>query len=72
MIYASPCVINHGQIVLIGSTDGCLRLLNSQTGEILCETVIDGNGLFSSPVCYEDSLLVGSRDDYLYCYKFDE
>lgn len=69
MIYASPFVFNNGQIVIGGSTDGCLRLLNTQTGEIICQTKVNGNGLFSSPVCYQDFIIVGSRDDYLYCYK---
>ena len=72
MIYASPFVTNHGRIVIVGSTDGCLRLLNIQTGEMICETQIDGNGLFSSPVCYRNFLLVGSRDDHLYCYRLDK
>ncbi|CAF0744590.1 unnamed protein product [Rotaria sordida] len=69
MIYASPFVYDNGRIVIVGSTDGCLRILNTQTGEIICETQVDGNGLFSSPVSYLDYIIVGSRDDYLYCYK---
>ena len=56
-------------MIIVGSTDGCLRILNAQSGEIICETQIDGNGLFSSPVSYLDLVIVGSRDDYLYCYK---
>jgi outer membrane protein assembly factor BamB len=69
MIYASPFVIDHGRIVIVGSTDGCLRLLNTQTGEIICETQVNGDGLFSSPICYQNFLIVGSRDDHLYCYQ---
>ncbi|CAF4747100.1 unnamed protein product [Rotaria socialis] len=69
MIYGSPFVYDNGRMVVVGSTDGCLRILNTQSGEIVCETKIDGNGLFSSPVVYLDFILVGSRDDYLYCYK---
>jgi outer membrane protein assembly factor BamB len=69
MIYASPFVMGHGRIVIIGSTDGCLRLLNAQTGEMLCETQLNDSGLFSSPICYQNFLIIGSRDDHLYCYQ---
>ncbi|CAF2035826.1 unnamed protein product [Rotaria magnacalcarata] len=69
MIYGSPFVYDNGRMVIVGSTDGCLRILNTQSGEIVCETKVDGNGLFSSPVVYLNFILVGSRDDYLYCYK---
>jgi outer membrane protein assembly factor BamB len=69
MIYASPFVYDNGRIVIVGSTNGCLRVLNTQTGEIICETQVDGNGLFSSPVSYQNLIIVGSRDDHLYCYR---
>jgi outer membrane protein assembly factor BamB len=69
MIYASPFVYGNGRMVIVGSTNGCLRILNTQTGEIICEIQVDGNGLFSSPICFLDFVIVGSRDDYLYCYK---
>jgi outer membrane protein assembly factor BamB len=69
MIYASPFVYDNGQMIIVGSTDGCLRILKTETGELICETQVDGNGLFSSPICYLDYVIVGSRDDYLYCYK---
>ncbi|CAF1293371.1 unnamed protein product [Adineta ricciae] len=72
MIYASPFVFDHGRMVIVGSTNGCLRALTCQTGEILCETQIPGEGLFSSPICYRDRVIVGSRDDYLYCYTFHD
>lgn len=69
MVYASPFVYNNGQQVVVGSTDGCLRILNTQSGDVICEVQVDGNGLFSSPICYLNLIVVGSRDDYLYCYK---
>ncbi|CAF4040737.1 unnamed protein product, partial [Rotaria sp. Silwood2] len=69
MIYSSSFVYDNGRMVIAASTDGCLRILNTQTGEVICETQVDGNGLFSSPVSYLDYIIVGSRDDYLYCYK---
>jgi len=69
MIYASPFVYDHGRMIIVGSTNGCLRVLNTQTGEIICETQVDENGIFSSPVCYQNLILVGSRDDHLYCYQ---
>ena len=72
MIYASPFAFDHGRMVIVGSTNGCLRVLSSQTGEILCETHIPGEGLFSSPICYLGYVIVGSRDDYLYCYTFHD
>lgn len=69
MIYASPFVCDNGRMVIVGSTNGCLRILNTQTGEIICEIEVNSNGLFSSPVCFRHFVIVGSRDDYLYCYK---
>ena len=69
MIYASPFVHNDGKWIVVGSTDGCLRILDSETGGLLSETIVEGEGLFSSPVCYRDLVVVGSRDDYLYCYR---
>jgi outer membrane protein assembly factor BamB len=69
MIYASPFVYGNGRMVIVGSTNGCLRILNIQTGEIICEIQVAGDGLFSSPICFLDFVIVGSRDDYLYCYK---
>lgn len=71
MIYASPFVYDRGHMLIIGSTNGCLRVLKSQTGEIICETQVEGEGLFSSPVFYSNHIFIGSRDDYLYCYKLD-
>ncbi|CAF5094850.1 unnamed protein product, partial [Rotaria magnacalcarata] len=57
MIYGSPFVYDNGRMVIVGSTDGCLRILNTQSGEIVCETKVDGNGLFSSPVVYLNFIL---------------
>ncbi|CAF1403891.1 unnamed protein product [Adineta ricciae] len=57
MIYASPFVFDHGRMLIVGSTNGCLRALSSQTGEILCEIYIPGEGLFSSPICYRDHVI---------------
>ncbi|UJR23756.1 hypothetical protein I4U23_026733 [Adineta vaga] len=71
MIYASPFVCNHGQMLIVGSTNGCLCVLKSQTGERVCETQVEGEGLFSSPVFYLNHIFIGSRDDYLYCYKLE-
>ena len=69
MIYGSPFVFDKDRLIVVGSTDGCLRVLLAQTGHILCETLMSASGLFSSPICYRDFVLVGSRDDHLYCYK---
>lgn len=69
MIYASPFVHGNGRCVVVGSTDGCLRILETQTGSLVCETQMASQGLFSSPVCYQNFVLVGSRDDHLYCYR---
>ena len=69
MISALPFVHNEGKWIVVGSTDGCLRVLDSGTGGVLSGTTVEDEELFSSPVCYRDLVVVGSRDDYLYCYR---
>ena len=69
MVYASPFIHDDGRLIVIGSTDGSLRVLDSANGDLLCETCVNGEGLFSSPLCFCDLILVGSRDDHFYCYK---
>jgi len=69
MIYASPFVRTHDEIALVGSTNGCLRLIKIPTGEIISEIELNDKGLFSSPISYKNLIFIGSRDDFFYCYK---
>lgn len=71
-VYASPFVFgdsalgNRGILVGLASTDGTIWILNGQDGQMLASHTLPGE-LFSSPVVFKQSLVVGCRNDYVYC-----
>ncbi|XP_049911381.1 beta-alanine-activating enzyme [Epinephelus moara] len=73
-VYSSPCVFDgsvvgrRGNLVALASTDGTVWVLDEQDGRMLASFTLPGE-LFSSPVVYERSLVVGCRNDYVYCLK---
>ncbi|XP_074085479.1 beta-alanine-activating enzyme isoform X2 [Macrotis lagotis] len=70
-IYATPFTFhNHNlsseMLLAAASTDGKLWILDAKRG--LLQTVHELPGeVFSSPVVWQSMLLVGCRDDYVYC-----
>ncbi|XP_067453656.1 beta-alanine-activating enzyme isoform X1 [Thunnus thynnus] len=73
-VYASACVFDgsavgrRGILVGLASTDGTVWILDVQDGQMLASFTLPGE-LFSSPVVWEQSLVVGCRNDYVYCLK---
>ncbi|KAF1386130.1 hypothetical protein PFLUV_G00114970 [Perca fluviatilis] len=73
-VYSSPCAFDgsamgkRGVLVALASTDGTVWILDGQDGQMLASVTLPGE-LFSSPVVYEHSLVVGCRNDYVYCLK---
>jgi len=52
--------------VSVPTTEGRLFTLDSKTGVVVSHLQLPGE-LFSSPVAMSNRLVVGCRDDYLYC-----
>ncbi|XP_061540713.1 beta-alanine-activating enzyme isoform X1 [Phycodurus eques] len=72
-VFASPCVFDggtRGELVAVASTDGTVYILDARDGRALCSRTLPGE-LFSSPVVCGRSLVVGCRNDYVYCLQMD-
>ncbi|KAM6921923.1 beta-alanine-activating enzyme [Xenentodon cancila] len=71
-VYSSPCVFDgscvgrRGTLVGLASTDGTVWILDALNGQMLASHHVPGE-LFSSPVVWEKSLVIGCRNDYVYC-----
>uniref|UniRef100_A0A668A8X1 Aminoadipate-semialdehyde dehydrogenase n=1 Tax=Myripristis murdjan TaxID=586833 RepID=A0A668A8X1_9TELE len=71
-VYSSPCVFDgsaigrQGLLVGLASTEGTVWILDVQDGQLLASLSLPGE-LFSSPVVWEQVLVVGCRNDYVYC-----
>lgn len=57
-----------GTLVALASTDGTVCILDGEDGHMLISHTLPGE-LFSSPVVYNSSVVVGCRNDYVYCLK---
>ncbi|XP_069378484.1 beta-alanine-activating enzyme [Paralichthys olivaceus] len=73
-VFSSPCVFHgsavgrRGVLVGLASTDGTVWILDGENGQMLASHSLPGE-LFSSPVVYKRSLVIGCRNDYVYCLK---
>ncbi|XP_054996484.1 beta-alanine-activating enzyme isoform X3 [Sorex araneus] len=70
-VYATPFVFpNHSQgsesLVAAASTDGKLWILDAQSGRLRGVHPLPGE-VFSSPVVWESMLVIGCRDNVVYC-----
>jgi len=67
-VYSTPFVqcTKGRQTVYICSTNGILYAISLDNGQILSKFEFPGE-VFSSPVCVANRLLVGCRDNFLYC-----
>ncbi|XP_051930080.1 beta-alanine-activating enzyme isoform X1 [Hippocampus zosterae] len=72
-VFASPCAFDsgmRGELVGVASTDGTVYVLDARNGLVLCSRTLPGE-LFSSPVVCRRSLVVGCRNDFVYCLQID-
>ncbi|KAJ3598949.1 hypothetical protein NHX12_032912 [Muraenolepis orangiensis] len=73
-VYASPCVLESRSgtpLVAAASTDGTLWVLDARDGRQVARLALPGE-LFSSPVAWERALVVGCRNDMVYCVELTE
>ncbi|XP_061680411.1 beta-alanine-activating enzyme isoform X2 [Syngnathoides biaculeatus] len=72
-VYASPCAFDggrRGELAAAASTDGTVYILDARDGRALCSRTLPGE-IFSSPAVCGRSLVVGCRNDYVYCLQMD-
>ncbi|XP_009205312.2 beta-alanine-activating enzyme isoform X2 [Papio anubis] len=70
-VYATPfafhnCNSSNEMLLAAASTDGKLWILESQSGQLQSVYELPGE-VFSSPVVLESMLIIGCRDNYVYC-----
>ncbi|XP_056132799.1 beta-alanine-activating enzyme [Lampris incognitus] len=76
-VYSSPCTLSGSTVgrrgILVGtaSTDGTIWILDGQEGTLVSSLTLPGE-LFSSPVVWKHSLVVGCRNDFVYCIKLTD
>nr|XP_034968206.1 beta-alanine-activating enzyme [Zootoca vivipara]XP_034968207.1 beta-alanine-activating enzyme [Zootoca vivipara]XP_034968208.1 beta-alanine-activating enzyme [Zootoca vivipara]XP_034968209.1 beta-alanine-activating enzyme [Zootoca vivipara]XP_034968210.1 beta-alanine-activating enzyme [Zootoca vivipara] len=71
-VYAIPFVFHHHALqdetlLAVASTDGKIWILNAKTGLVEGEEKLPGE-VFSSPVVWGTTIIVGCRNNYLYCF----
>ncbi|XP_071453157.1 beta-alanine-activating enzyme [Hetaerina americana] len=54
-------------LVAIGSTAGSLYILDTLKGTVVVTMNVDGQ-IFSSPAVYQNHIIFGCRDNFLYCF----
>ncbi|KAM3619691.1 uncharacterized protein V6R79_012033 [Siganus canaliculatus] len=75
-VYSSPSVFagsaagGRALLAAVASTDGTLWILDSKDGQMLASFTLPGE-LFSSPVVRERLLVIGCRNDFVYCLKLE-
>lgn len=79
-IYSTPCHCTiqtltlsntyHISCVCVCSTAGSVYMLDAVCGHILGSLELPGN-IFSSPVVVDSCILVGCRDDHVYCIEIE-
>ncbi|XP_034560658.1 beta-alanine-activating enzyme [Notolabrus celidotus] len=73
-VYSSPCVFDGSvlglrrALVAVASTDGAVWILDGHDGRMLTKFTLQGE-LFSSPVVCGRYLVLGCRNDFVYCLK---
>ncbi|XP_062899156.1 beta-alanine-activating enzyme isoform X1 [Mobula hypostoma] len=72
-VYAVPFIFpnsdfHDGTLVAVISTDGSLWILDAATGELITSYSLSGE-VFSSPVLWEKKLIVGCRNNFVYCLE---
>ncbi|XP_069869292.1 beta-alanine-activating enzyme isoform X1 [Dipodomys merriami] len=70
-VYATPFAFHHPNhssetFLAAASTDGKLWILESQSGQLQGVYELPGE-VFSSPVVWESMLIIGCRNNYIYC-----
>ncbi|KAK3100209.1 hypothetical protein FSP39_016338 [Pinctada imbricata] len=56
---------------VLTSSTGSLHLVNTASGDLECCYTLPGE-VFSSPVVYGDRIVVGCRDNFIYCLQYEK
>ncbi|XP_076134328.1 beta-alanine-activating enzyme isoform X1 [Alosa pseudoharengus] len=75
-VYSSPFVFRRPPertqtLVAVASTDGTVWVLNGEDGTVCASLSLPGE-LFSSPLVWEQTLVIGCRNDYVYCLELTQ
>lgn len=62
--------LDYCNICVAASTNGVLYLIDIEKGDLLHKYELPGE-LFSSPLVVNDHIIVGCRDDFVYCLKIN-
>ena len=71
-VAASPDVLDGGRVLAVCTTRGVLHLLGAATGELLLSSSQLPGEIFSSPLVYRDNIVIGCRDNNLYCFQLSQ
>ena len=55
---------------VVCSTAGKINMVDEETGKLLCTVTVPGE-VFSSPVVCGNKLVMGCRDNHVYCFEMD-
>lgn len=69
-VYATPCCLLP-QYVVIATTTGRVSLVDLTSSEILSTKHLPGE-VFSSPIAVNNSIVLGCRDNNIYCLVIDK
>ncbi|KAL7871980.1 hypothetical protein SRHO_G00069630 [Serrasalmus rhombeus] len=75
-VYSSPFVFDGTTwdvrtLVVVASTDGTVWVLDGEQGTLKASLSLPGQ-LFSSPVVWGNKIVVGCRNDYVYCLELSD
>lgn len=75
-VYSSPFVfdgsrLDTGTLVAAASTDGTVWILDGEKGTLKGKFVFSGE-LFSSPIVWGRNIVMGCRNDYVYCLELSK
>lgn len=68
-VYGTPSTFPHRdfELTIFASTKGTLYIANNE-GQVICSEKLSGE-VFSSPIYFNEYLILGCRDNYVYCFK---
>ncbi|CAN2388622.1 Acyl-CoA synthetase family member 4 [Pristimantis euphronides] len=71
-VYATPFTFPNPhtgstELLAVASTDGNLQILEAHSGLLMRQYALGGE-IFSSPVVYDNRLVVGCRNNFVYCF----
>lgn len=69
-VYATPCIDDNNNCIITASINGYLFVMDYNSGQVKCRITLPGE-VYSSPVIYDSHIVIGCRDDNLYCFEME-